>query len=217
MNTTKVRNMKTGRFFTLIELLVVIAIITILAAMLLPALNKAREKGTQINCVNRLKQISIAMKSYEMDNGDYLPTAYSNYGGVSKYWYDYLRPYLKTSSVKLPNDFCCPGAKDGKFGVSLPKIANNPQYSFGYNWKTFSSLSMQFFPNPVPGNKTVMVRDPHTILVFDNNWYTDDPGKGIIGWHGGRADILWYEGSVSQEIPAAMNISPYRYWTKERD
>ena len=102
--------------FTLIELLVVIAIIAILAAMLLPALAKAKEKAQQTACINNYKQIGLAVQIYVDDFSGYFPIAsYTDSSGNSVVWTKELGPYLPQQGSKITSvenkAFVCPSAK----------------------------------------------------------------------------------------------------------
>ena len=138
------RNPTTATAFTLLELLVVIAIIAILAALLLPALNRAKDKARAISCMNNNKQLIIAMHIYAVDFADRLPPNGDDDNDLDgeEYWikgnmannldawnvgnladpnYNKLAPY---TGKQAPGVYKCPDDKStvNVSGVTFPRI-----------------------------------------------------------------------------------------------
>ncbi|OGV47762.1 MAG: hypothetical protein A2017_07220 [Lentisphaerae bacterium GWF2_44_16] len=136
--------------FTIIELLVVIAIITILASLLLPSLNKAKEFSRRISCANMLGQVGKAFCMYVQDNNDYFPP-YNDSSG--HYWYNvpsgFISEYLnqnfnwaphigsiyKNSSGIIRSRFLCPSMN------RIPTVLTSSEYGYGYSQSVYSFSS----------------------------------------------------------------------------
>ncbi|SPE50119.1 putative Prepilin-type N-terminal cleavage/methylation domain [Verrucomicrobia bacterium] len=144
--------------FTLIELLTVIAVIAILAALLLPVLAGAKEKGRQTSCINSVRQQSLAVLMYADDHGGVLPpTASYDAEGDEVDWPAMLDPYLNyVAKIHL-----CPSDR------------NSRKNSYGLNELAFVDLTD---PNPGPPTRLASFRAP-SVIVMQGDLGTEDDFK----------------------------------------
>lgn len=208
---------KHSKNFTLVELLVVIAIIAILASMLLPALNKARDKAKTSKCINNRKQISSMFSMYNLSCNDYMPLGRWGAAGDTMRWYSSLYRAGLTKMIRLDRYLGCPALTKANYLTA--------EGSLTYNWRLGEegkvTYKVSFSRNP---SRLFVVGDAINGYVFtettriSNQYNPVSAAKSDGGFypsHNNQSSgtMLYLDGHASQLATVNRDIpSAAGYW-----